>query len=417
MGESAVAPLVSGLTQKDPFYVRAWERLFQGKRTPAGARKLKSADTLYLVGESLRRIGRPATKALIRVLQDDTAGYLPRQEAARCLGIIGAPEAVEPLAAALENDRLPAAGHALGYLGEEGLAKVLALLESEDVDLRRLAVGGLLSAESPEAVEALLEILEHEDDERLLLAVTHVVRKRGEKRAADRLLEMLASDKRLRYIAIRSLGQLREPRAVEPLTALAHDRPLDPGENPLSLRGEREEAIWALSQIGNEQAVEALKGLLADEDEYIVGAAAHALCFLGHEEGLEPLVEIAGSTIGAGDERSEGELLAALEFLGTDAARAEVDSLLPRSSLVKSDEVRQILAAGGIESFKTDWRVYLFKPWAETHLSLFALALEGYGTPEIARGYLDCYPWDRLRQFVCDWAERHGYDDLAEEAR
>jgi len=97
----------------------------------------------------------------------------------------------------------------------------------------------------------------------------------GEYRApevVDALLETVDTDSRARYEAVIALGKLATSRAVPPLLALLKD-----DADPLACHV-REKAAWALGEIGDPRAVEALQEAeSADRSELVREAATAAL--------------------------------------------------------------------------------------------------------------------------------------------
>jgi HEAT repeat protein len=102
------------------------------------------------------------------------------------------------------------------------------------------------------------------------------VEKMEKKRDEEGLIKALRyKDPWVRRAAVKALGKIGDPRAIEPLITALKD------EN----RDVREEAAWALGELGDPRAVEPLirvfrgkyKGLETDLDKEIHKAAAEAL--------------------------------------------------------------------------------------------------------------------------------------------
>ena len=178
--------------------------------------------------EALGAIGDPrAVEPLVAVLEDPE--YYRREAAARALGQIGDPRAIEPLVAALGNTG-PAAA-VLAQLGDRrAVVPLVAALRSKDRDVRKAAVEVLGVLCDARAVEPLIVAL-------------------------DEIL--------LRRPAAKSLGAIGDPRAVEPLVAI--------------LREHEGYAAEALGAIGDARAVEPLLAALEDHDWDVRREAAKAL--------------------------------------------------------------------------------------------------------------------------------------------
>lgn len=87
-------------------------------------------------------------------------------------------------------------------------------------------------------------------------------------------------DWHVRHDAAAALGEVGDPRAVEPLIACLRD----PSEAVCDVAG------WALGEIGDARAVEPLIAALADKDPLLRSAVATALGKLGDPRAVEPLV-------------------------------------------------------------------------------------------------------------------------------
>jgi HEAT repeat protein len=95
-----------------------------------------------------------------------------------------------------------------------------------------------------------------------------------------RLLEDAARDPSLRRVVARVLGEIGEPRAVEPLC-----RALAPGQSPELLDGVAE----ALGRLGDARAIPSLCQALAHERPMVREQAAQALGAIGDTRALAPL--------------------------------------------------------------------------------------------------------------------------------
>jgi HEAT repeat protein len=119
-----------------------------------------------------------------------------------------------------------------------------------------------------------------------------------------------SKDPTVQYDAAEALGELRDPRAVEYLTAALKNDELSgvrwkaaealakigaPAVNALigALTHEDDDVRWkaaiALGETGDSRAVEPLIALLCDEDRFVKSRAAHALGMIG-EAAVDPLV-------------------------------------------------------------------------------------------------------------------------------
>ncbi|MBU4563131.1 MAG: HEAT repeat domain-containing protein [Desulfarculus sp.] len=97
----------------------------------------------------------------------------------------------------------------------------------------------------------------------------------GETRAVDLLIGMLQDpDRHIRRIAVRALGKIGDNRAVEPLVAVLNQQ----GENVTV----RCTAAWALGQMGDPQACAALERMARAADGPLSVASREAVGNSGH---------------------------------------------------------------------------------------------------------------------------------------
>jgi HEAT repeat protein len=87
-------------------------------------------------------------------------------------------------------------------------------------------------------------------------------------------------DWHVRHDAAAALGEVGDPRAVEPLIACLRD----PSEAVCDVAG------WALGEIGDARAVEPLIAALRDSDGELRGNVAGALGRIGDPRAVEPLI-------------------------------------------------------------------------------------------------------------------------------
>lgn len=201
-------------------------------RSPSAAARARA--TRFL-GET----GRPAAvEDLVRLLRDPKPGV--RWSAARSLGRLGHPAAVTPLLGSLEGDR---------PIPPDVVIEAIAQIRTCPVAVLRQ---GLRSRSAP--IRAVsVELLGRFQ----ALAAGHDV------------IRLLADDPSIevRTRAAQSLGRMGLPRAVGPLLAC-----LDNG--PAAMHPQ---VVWALGEIGSEEAVPALRAALTGPSPQVRSAAAQAL--------------------------------------------------------------------------------------------------------------------------------------------
>jgi HEAT repeat protein len=147
-----------------------------------------------------------------------------------------------------------------------GNQKYIQKLDSSNISVRYDAVCYLGREEEKAAVPKLLELLAPSQPAMIRLASTQALGFIKEKSAVTGLLGLLNDpDTGLRKAACDALGQIHDPQAVKPLINLL----TQPEVNIV--------AIWALGEIGGDEAVPALNGLLESPDPYVKYNAFRAL--------------------------------------------------------------------------------------------------------------------------------------------
>jgi HEAT repeat protein len=229
--------------------------------------RCRAADALGSFGDA------GVVEFLMQALKDDS--WTVRKAAAQSLGQMRDARAVEPFIAALEGgteDVRKAAAKALGQIGDvSAVEPLLAALREDSWGVRAAAAGALALIGDVRAVGPLGDTLRDAD-----LGVREA--------AADALIRIGAPALELfvsalqdhnwdvRRTAARALGQIRDARAVGPLSAALRD----PQDSWL-----RRAAAVALGQIGDASSVESLVAALHDPDALVRDAAAEALAARG----------------------------------------------------------------------------------------------------------------------------------------
>jgi HEAT repeat protein len=195
---------------------------------------------------------------LIATLRSKRGGPAVRAQAARMLGELGDPRAVEPLLAQIEDTadpfRVPvitAALEAIPRLGGGAEPALLRLL-ADRADARRRYVPRLLvSAVGAAAAPVLVGLLDDADDEVAMNAAT-------------------------------ALGSLRDPALAAPLQAIVDDP-----SRPSLLRGV---VASALGMSGSPAAYDVLAPLLGSHDPSLMAGAIDGLAELGDPRAT-PLIQ------------------------------------------------------------------------------------------------------------------------------
>jgi HEAT repeat protein len=209
----------------------------------------KSAEALGKIGgtavEPLEKMGEPTVESLIHALKDEIDDV--RFEAAEALGKIRDERAVEPLIQALKVEGescgiLKKAAEALGKIGEPAVESLIQALRDDDITVRYLAARTLGEIKDERAVEVLIPALKDEGS----IIGNHI--------------------SYVRVKAAEALGKIGEP-AVELLIQALND-----DDNNV-----RYLAAWALGEIRDKRAVESLNQLLNDSDANVRETAKESM--------------------------------------------------------------------------------------------------------------------------------------------
>jgi HEAT repeat protein len=195
----------------------------------------------------------------ILALKDRQGYFSTSHRAMHSLKSIGKP-AVEPILRALQNLSLPAIA-GLDDIDNMLFFHLLAWILGEIGDTR--------------AIEVLLPYLAHPNSQ----VRKSVIRSLGnihDERVIIRLTSFLMDgDQGIREAAIDALGAARDNRSAKALISILND-----ANEPTYLR---EKAAWALGEIGDMQAVDALSNVSNHNDENLQQRAREALRKLGHD--------------------------------------------------------------------------------------------------------------------------------------
>jgi HEAT repeat protein len=201
---------------------------------------------------ALKKIGSPAAEQLISALKSDDIGT--RIITAMILGEIGDKRAVEPLTEALtfHSETLPLdaaklraeAATALGKIRDSrAIQPLIAALKDENPPVRERA-GWALKEIGPEIVEPLTKVLMDNYPETQISAA-RILGDLKDPRSVEPLIQALVLDSGqdtswlFRVEAAKALGKIKDPRAVETLNMLLGDR----------VSQVRDMAEWAIKEI------------------------------------------------------------------------------------------------------------------------------------------------------------------------
>lgn len=261
------------------------------------------------------RMAKPLIKAL-----SDTDPQV-RMCAAITLGNCGDKSAVPHLVKLLDEDDggiVVAACESLGKLGDKtSVNRLIELLvppeEGQDPTILSKTIDSIRRIRTPEAVPALLDLLDTEDPV-IRQKVVEAIGQCGDPRAAEHLEQVMAEDRaeEVRAAAAKALGELGDPESAAALEQALQDT-----------FNIRVKAVISMGQLKVETLVPTLTRLLKDQSPEIRFHSALAIAEIGHEKSVHqilPLVADDNAMVkrGAlkaiqklGDERSEKELIKA----------------------------------------------------------------------------------------------------------
>jgi HEAT repeat protein len=211
--------------------------------------------------EVLDKIGEPAVFPLIEALKSDNKDRV--KTASRILGDIKDKRAVKPLSDLLDNPDYTVRANACASLGKIGdttvLNEVMFLLNDSVEVVRKSAAVSLGDLNNPGAIDALIRALQDRHFSVRMTAANSLV-KLG-KPAVGPLLQVL-QDKNddARYLSIESLGKIKDPRAIPLLIDKLESQDWT----------ERGFAVEALSGIGDQKGIDAIRSLETTESHLFV---------------------------------------------------------------------------------------------------------------------------------------------------
>jgi len=233
--------------------------------------------------------GKDRIEVLLEALKDKQ--WVVRRSAAEALGKLKDPRAVEPLIKALKDKDSGvrrSAAEALGKLKDPRAVEPLIGALKDEYPLVRWSVAEALGElRDPRAVEPLIKALKDKYwRESAAKALEKINPKWRETEEAKKWVPVFISDLKSKSLGIReaavyALGELKDPRAVEPLIEALKDKD----------SGVRRSVAEALGKLKDPRAVEPLIGALKDEDWYGRESVAEALGELGDPRAVEPLIK------------------------------------------------------------------------------------------------------------------------------
>jgi HEAT repeat protein len=212
------------------------------------------------------------------------------------------------------------------------------LSAQEPVTVRLEAATQLAEHTDPQAVHALLSIINHETEPRLLMHVVSLLARKRIYSAVMPLIDLVLCTGRsgiekeqpnfaqsdigirIRIAAVQALGRMGDERAIVPLMSVL-------GNQKENYRL-RLSAAESLGRLGDAQALNPLINIMQDEQEpsqYLKESAVKALGMLGDIRALDPLLEMFESKKGIKNKFNflKEQIIEAIGRLGSNENRAQ----------------------------------------------------------------------------------------------
>lgn len=225
--------------------------------------KLETQDAREILAlvDILGKISEPAVLPLIDCLKSENKDKI--KTASRILGDIKDKRAVQPLSDLLDNPDFSIRANAcssLGKIGDTTILNNISFMLNDSVEVvRKSAAVSLGDLNNPVAIDFLIKALKDKHFSVRMTASISLV-KLGQK-AVDPLLKVLTdSVDNTRYLAIESLGKLKDPRAVPYLLEKLRSEDW----------AERGFAVEALGKIGDKNGIKAIIDLSKTESHPFV---------------------------------------------------------------------------------------------------------------------------------------------------
>lgn len=244
--------------------------------------KSKDPNVRNMVTRHLRRINSiQAENTLISLLDDDDENV--QYSAIFSLGRSGSAEGVNALVSSIESRDVDKGWYATRALGEIGTPQALdalvAALSNENSEIRDGAISSLGQIGNEKAVDALILAL-NDKDSNIGSSVVDTLRTVGTPKAVTALITAL-SNPRVSRFAVYALGEMGSDQAVDMLMSMLKDK-----DSRI-----RERAVSALGRIGNAQTVDMLRTMLTDDDSFVRRSTIYSLGEIGSDQAVIALLK------------------------------------------------------------------------------------------------------------------------------
>jgi len=257
------------------------------KAIPALVTNLETDDenTKYWISNVLGRLGEPALRELVRILNEGSKDL--RMYAVMALGEYRSENAITPLINALSDKAWPvrnSAANALKNFGSLALIPVLKSLLSNNDDVRFWS-RRVFEEIAPKDIGLLIRLLTNSNDGEMRYLVAYGLGIVGDRKAVPALINSLLNDSNewVRKYAASALSKIGDERAIGPL---------------ISVLGEDNEELgyWTAKVIGQmgEMAIEKLQECLDSPQEKVRFFSILALGAIGDRKSIDILIKILG---------------------------------------------------------------------------------------------------------------------------
>jgi HEAT repeat protein len=284
---SLMLPLTTALSDKDPlvrYYAAEALTAIGTPAIPGLLTNLKSTreGDRSRAARLLSRIGKPAVKPLVALVEEKGTSPDTKVAALHALGLIGDELAVQVMVACLRDEQAIVRAQAAESLGRfsSAVEQIIQMSKASTATTREAAIEALGRMPQPQALDRLLEAITDSNAGVRLAAVRALGETGGSPRSTQTLIRLLREENStLRGQAAASLAKIGAA-AVPELIAISRD------EHPST----RSLAIEALGEIGSSKAVAPLVEVLKMDTSGARGDAIEALGKIGDPQAIEPLL-------------------------------------------------------------------------------------------------------------------------------
>ncbi len=279
------------------------EKIYENLKSQDGSKRAEAVKELGLKGE------KEAFKPLIKALKDQDEHV--RANAALALGNLGDPSAIKYLEAALKDDSWLVRHDAMSSLGLLSAEpdEVIPLLEDHIPEVKAKAVETLGHIGGKKALKA---VIDHMGSNGITLEVAEALEKFDDIETRDSLIVLYKKgDTHIREIAIRALSGHRDKAVFDIMVKALKDK---------SWRV-KEEAISALGEMENRDALPHLQNCLKSDNVFILESTLKSMAELGGLKDTELVREMLGH-------QEPAVAAAAAKVLGRSSVEEDEDLLI-----------------------------------------------------------------------------------------